>query len=107
MNFKQEELLEQFIDDIKRKYSEIQFVKVIESPEDPESHWVYVTVPEDEDREMELIRYASEKAMDILCDYGYQFLIMPTKEAELEPPEPLIAWTPRMNHNILPTFSES
>ncbi len=84
MNFKQEELLEQFIDDIKGKYSEIQFVKVIESPEDPESHWVYVTAPEDEDREMELVRYASEKAMDILCDYGYQFLIMPTKRAELQ-----------------------
>ena len=107
LNFKQEELLESLVKDITMKYPEIRFVEVTESPEDPESHWVIVTAPEDEDREMALIRYASEKAMDILCDYGYQFLVMPTKEAELEPPEPLIAWTPRMNHNILPTFSKS
>ena len=85
MNFKEEELLGQFIDDIKGKYPEIQLVKVTESPEDPESHWVIVTAPEDEDREMEMVRYASEKAMDILCDFGYHFLIMPTHKPELQP----------------------
>lgn len=63
---------------------EIRFVEVTESPEDPESRWVIVTAPEDEDLEIEMVRYASEKAMDILCDYGYHFLIMPTKEAELQ-----------------------
>jgi hypothetical protein len=85
MNFKEEELLGQFIDDLKGKYPEIQLVKVTESPEDPESHWVIVTAPEDEDREMEMVRYASEKAMDILCDFGYHFLIMPTQKPELQP----------------------
>lgn len=79
LNFKQEELLNEFVNDILKQYPDIQFVEVTESPEDPESHWVFFTAPEDEDREMELIRYASDKAMDILCDYGYHFLIMPTR----------------------------
>lgn len=84
MNFKQEELLERFVRDIQEKYSDVQLIEVIQSPEDTESLWVIVTAPEDEDREMELIRYASEKAMDILCETGYQFLLMPTRNNHLE-----------------------
>ena len=84
MNFKQEELLERFVRDIQEKYSDVQLIEVVQSPEDTESLWVIVTAPEDEDREMELIRYASEKAMDILCETGYQFLLMPTRHPEVE-----------------------
>lgn len=84
MNFKQEELLERFVRDIQGKYSDVQLIEVIQSPEDTESLWIIVTAPEDEDREMELIRYSSEKAMDILCDTGYQFLVMPTRDNHLE-----------------------
>lgn len=85
MHTKQEELLERFVRDIQAKYPDVQFIEAVQSPEDTDSLWVIVTAPEDEDREMKLIRYASEKAMDILCDTGYQFLVMPTHHRESEP----------------------
>lgn len=48
--------------------------------EDPESLWIRVTSPEDEDRRSELIEYACDKTMDILMDYGYHMLVMPTRQ---------------------------
>ncbi len=81
LNFKQEELIEELINYIRNKFPEIRFVGVSESPEDSESLWIRVTAPEDEDRESELIRYSADKSMDILMDYGYHLLVMPTKTA--------------------------
>ncbi len=81
INFKQEELIENLLDDIRSEFPEVRLIKVHEGPEDPETLWIRVTSPDDEDRESALIRYSSEKSMDILETYGYHMLIMPTKPA--------------------------
>ena len=80
INFKQEELIKKIMRSVKRKFPEVEFIKVTESPEDPETLWINVTAPEDEDREMALIELSGDKAMDILLDYGYHMLIMPRKK---------------------------
>jgi hypothetical protein len=55
-----------------------EFIDITESPEDSESLWVNVTAPKDEDKEIELRAFASDKTTDILIDYGYHILVMPT-----------------------------
>ena len=51
------------------------------APEDPESLWVKVSAPEDEDRESALIEYSADKSMYILVGYGYHMLLLPTRQA--------------------------
>ncbi|MDM8522312.1 hypothetical protein QUF80_02980 [Desulfococcaceae bacterium HSG8] len=80
INFKQEELIEELVNYVRERFPEAKFISVSESPEDPESLWVRVTSPEDEDRESALIEYSADKSMDILLDYGYHMLVMPTRE---------------------------
>ncbi|MCP4106840.1 MAG: hypothetical protein GY749_15095 [Desulfobacteraceae bacterium] len=79
INFKQEELIENLVGYVIEKFPEVKFISVTESPEDPESLWIRVTAPQDEDRESELIEYSADKSMDILLDYGYHMLVMPTR----------------------------
>ncbi|NJL59266.1 MAG: hypothetical protein HC887_06095 [Desulfobacteraceae bacterium] len=55
----------------------MKLLNITESPEDPESLWIRVTSPEDEDRRSELISYSCNKTMDILEYYGYHMLVMP------------------------------
>ncbi|MCP4111451.1 MAG: hypothetical protein GY749_38975 [Desulfobacteraceae bacterium] len=83
INFKQEQLIEEIVDYVKGKFPEIRFIGVTESPEDPESLWIRVTAPEDDDRRSELMDYAGDKTMDILLDYGYHMLVMPTRNLSL------------------------
>ncbi|HLC15279.1 MAG TPA: hypothetical protein VJL89_03525 [Thermodesulfovibrionia bacterium] len=83
INFKQEELINKLINTVKNKYPEIELINVTESPEDPESLWINVTAPKDEDKEIELREFASDKTTDILLDYGYHMLIMPTHKKVL------------------------
>lgn len=78
MNIKQKELVAQLYSFLKDRFPEIQFIKVIESPESTNSLWVEIAPPIDEDREIELLEIASEKEMDILEEYGYQIMLMPT-----------------------------
>lgn len=80
INFKQEELIEELVNHVREKFPEVRFIEVSESPEDPESLWVRVTAPEDEDRVSALIGYSADKSMDILMDYGYHMLLMPTRQ---------------------------
>ena len=56
---------------------------MIEGPEDPETLWIEVTAPDDEDREMELREFAAEKVTDIQLDYGYHMLVMPTRRTAM------------------------
>ncbi len=79
VNFKQEELIERLMDEIRTLYPEVDLINVIEGPEDPETLWIEVTAPDDEDREMELREFAAEKVTDIQLDYGYHMLVMPTR----------------------------
>ncbi|MDM8517316.1 hypothetical protein QUF76_14030 [Desulfobacterales bacterium HSG16] len=77
INFKQEELIERLMSQIREKFPEVDLINITEHPEDPESLWINVTGPEDEDRDMELIEFAGDKVTDILMDYGYHMLVMP------------------------------
>ncbi|MEZ4528856.1 MAG: hypothetical protein R2941_23335 [Desulfobacterales bacterium] len=79
INFKQEQLIEEVVNYVREKFPEVRFIGVSESPEDPADLWIRVTSPEDEDRRSELISYACDKTMDILLDYGYHMLVMPTR----------------------------
>lgn len=81
INFKQEELIEEVVNYVREKFPEVRFIGISESPEDPADLWIRVTAPEDEDRELELTEYACDKTMDILLDYGYHMLVMPTHQA--------------------------
>ncbi len=79
INFKQKELIDTLFNMIKEKFPGVEFISITESPEDPNDLWVNITAPNDEEREIELRAFASEKATDILLDYGYHFSIMPTR----------------------------
>ena len=79
INAQQQSLIDQLFETIKEKFSEIELINITESPEDPNDVWVNVTEPKNEDREIELIEFASDKAMDILLDYDYHISIMPTQ----------------------------
>ncbi len=81
LNFKQEELIDQLVRHISEKFPEVRLIDITESPETSETLWVNVTAPEDEDRMMELITFSADKATDILTDYGYHMLVMPTRES--------------------------
>lgn len=79
IKFKQQELIDTLIDDLKNHFPDVRFVDITESPENPNDLWINVTEPEDEDREIELTRFFSEKTADILMDYGYHMLVMPIR----------------------------
>jgi hypothetical protein len=80
INFKQEELIEGLMNTIREKFPEVELINVAEGPEDPETLWINMTAPEDEDREIELLRFGSGIVADILLDYGYHILIMPRRK---------------------------
>jgi len=77
LNNRQEELIQELVSTLREKYPETDLVEVRESPENPNSLWVCITAPEDEEKEIELRSFAAEKCTDILCDYGYHLLVMP------------------------------
>ncbi|MCP4113749.1 MAG: hypothetical protein GY749_50845 [Desulfobacteraceae bacterium] len=79
INTKQQELIQELIEDLNRNFPDIKFVDVTESPENPNDLWINVTRPEDDDREIELTDFFSEKTADILMDYGYHMLVMPIR----------------------------
>ncbi len=83
MNFKQDELIDEILDAIKKQYPEGKLISVAESSEDPQDLWISVTAPEDEDREIEMREFASDKATDVFLDYGYHFSIIPRKTNSL------------------------
>ncbi|MEE4355574.1 MAG: hypothetical protein V2I97_03845 [Desulfococcaceae bacterium] len=80
INCKQEELIQILLRKIREKFPEVSFISVTESCEDPDTLWINVTAPEDEDREIELREFGAEKVTDILLDYGYHMLLMPTQK---------------------------
>jgi len=86
INFKQEELIEVLTDQIREKFREVKLINVSESWEDPETLWIHVTAPEDEGRMMDLIEFAGDHTTDILMDYGYHMLVMPTRKQRDQSP---------------------
>ncbi len=79
INLKQRELILSLVEDLNRYFPDIKFFDVTESPENPNDLWINVSRPDDDDREMELTDFFSEKAADILMDYGYHMLVMPIR----------------------------
>lgn len=82
INFKQEELIKELVKDIEKKLPEVKFINVTPSPENPNELWINMRIPDDEDREFELVEFSSNKTMDILLEYGYHFLVMPIRNRE-------------------------
>lgn len=80
LNYKLQELVDQLVQDIETKFPEVKFVSIAPSPESANSWWLDFTKPHDEDRLIELGEYASERAMDILLDYGYHLVVLPVVE---------------------------
>ncbi len=78
INFKQQELINDLMSFLKAKFPEIELIDISESPEDADSLWVNVTAPQNEEREFALREIACDKTTDILIDYGYHILVMPT-----------------------------
>ncbi len=81
INFKQEELIEELIKTVQDKFPDVELIDITESPEDSESLWINVTSPDDEDRKIALREFAADKTTDILTDYGYHMLVMPTRKS--------------------------
>lgn len=79
MNFKQEELIGDIVDKVGRQFPEVELINVTESAEDPETLLINVTAPENEDRAFALMDFTGEMSADILMDYGYHILVIPTR----------------------------
>ncbi len=79
INFKQQELIEELLKELEVCFPDVRFVDITECPENPDNVWINVTEPEDEDREIELTEFFSEKCTDILMDYGYDISVMPIR----------------------------
>ena len=75
MNIKQCELSKILFDRLKQQFPEINLVDIAESIENPNHIWVNITLPSDEDREIEIRELASEISTDLLLDYGYHITI--------------------------------
>ncbi|MBF0100857.1 MAG: hypothetical protein HQK77_08120 [Desulfobacterales bacterium] len=79
INFRQKQLIDGLVEDLKERFPDVRFIDVTESPENPNDLWINVTKVKDEDRFLELIDFCGEKSTDILMDYGYHMLIMPIR----------------------------
>ncbi|MCP4350934.1 MAG: hypothetical protein GY795_36170 [Desulfobacterales bacterium] len=82
INFKQHELIDDLFQTVKAEFPEIELVNITRSPDDSSHIWINVTVPEDEDRQIELAEFSAEKEHDILLDYGYWISVIPDKKEE-------------------------
>jgi hypothetical protein len=77
MNVKQQELINDFYQSTKKQFPEIELINISKSPENPEEVWINVTSP-NEQIEEDLILFSADKSTDILLNYGYQILVMPS-----------------------------
>ena len=82
INFKQQELIDNLFQVVKAKFPEIELINITRSPDDSSHIWINVTVPEDEDKQIELNEFAAEKGHDILLDYGYWISVIPDKKSD-------------------------
>jgi hypothetical protein len=81
-NFKQEEILNNIIKKLQEKFSEVQLVSVEELG--PNSFWISVTEPSDEEKQLELDDLMAELSTDALMDYGFDFQFVPTRLEKVE-----------------------
>ena len=77
---KKQQLVDQFLQQVKEKYPEVELIEITEGAEDPEDVWVKFTAPDDEDREIELMDFLADLETDILLEHGILISIMPTRK---------------------------
>lgn len=75
MNEKQVELSQMLFDRLKEQFPEIRLIDVTPSAENPNSLWVNIVMPSDEDRRIALREMASEISTDILLDLGHHITV--------------------------------
>jgi hypothetical protein len=76
INHKQQELITNLLANVQVQYPEIRFKGYEVNPDDKEHIWVIVDAPMDEERQIELGRFAAGFSTDILLDYGYAISLM-------------------------------
>jgi hypothetical protein len=75
MNFKQKEVLESIIAELRQKFPEVRLTGVEELS--PHEFWVILTEPDDEERQLALDALQGELGTDALLNYGVNFHFMP------------------------------
>jgi len=75
INLKQMELAQFQFEQLKQQYPEIELVEIVESGVYPDHLWVKMSMPEDEDRMIEMGEVAANISTNILVDYGYHITI--------------------------------
>ena len=78
-NDKQIELSNMLFEKLNRRFPEIELDGITEAADNPNRIWVNVVMPDDEDRQIELLGLAAEISTDILMDYGYSISIIPAE----------------------------
>lgn len=73
---KKEKAVQRLMAEIQAKYPDTKLINYHSSPENPETLWLNITAPTNDDAEIELREFASDKAMDILLDMDCHILIM-------------------------------
>ncbi|MBM2816066.1 MAG: hypothetical protein HW421_2828 [Ignavibacteria bacterium] len=77
INHKQQQLIDELFNKVKKRYPEIVFKDLQSSPEDPSDIWINIIADMDEDREIELRHYSAKLENEIFFKYGYEISIMP------------------------------
>ncbi len=75
LNHKQKEIVENYVDDLRERFPEIEFLDVVPSIDGPNTIWILVTDPSSEERLIDLFEFSGQRAVDILDDYGYHILV--------------------------------
>lgn len=77
LNHKQQEIVESYVQDLRGRFPEVEFLDVVPSPDGPNTFWILVTDPNSEERLIDLFEFTGQRAIDILDDYGYHILVQP------------------------------
>ncbi|MCU0428080.1 MAG: hypothetical protein MUF71_20905 [Candidatus Kapabacteria bacterium] len=72
----QQRLIDRLLAEVKAHYPEISFKEYELNPDDKEHIWVVVNAPMDEEREIELGRFAAGISADILMEYDQSISVM-------------------------------
>ena len=81
LNFKQEEVLGTIINKLKKKYSEVKLENVEYLA--PDTFWVVIKEPSDEDEAIEMDDLLGDLVTDALVDYGFSFRFVPASRDEI------------------------
>ena len=79
LNSKQQELVAEFIRDLRKKFPEIRHLTTTASADDADAVWLHVTKPRAEDRLWSLHQHAALLSLNILTEFGYHMTIFPTR----------------------------